>query len=118
MKKYLIIFLSVLIVSCESHKCDTLNDEFNSYKGAISSVIKTTFNYTDELDTSKSSWIREANYYSCDNAKGYLIIETDSQNYIYKEVPKAVWEEFKQANSFGRYYNSYIKGNYKLSLKN
>ncbi len=101
-----------------SQDCKTLPDIYGSYSKAIRKVERASFNYTDEVDTSKSSWIREANYYSCDKTTGYLIIETDSQSYIYQDVPISVWNEFKQATSFGRNYNSHIKGNYKLNLNN
>ena len=36
--------------------------------------------------------------------------------YFYYDVPKKVYQEFKKASSKGRYFNSYIKGNYYYKL--
>lgn len=72
------------------------------------------FNFIDDLDTSGSSWIRSAKYYSCDNIVGYLIFTTDKKEYIHINVPLEVWQQFKEASSFGRFYNQNIKYKYQL----
>ena len=118
MRKIIVLIIVLFTLSCNSLDCKTLPNSYESYSKAIALIEQTTFNFTDEVDTSSSSWIRKANYYSCDNSTGYLIIETDSENYIHQDVPIAVWKEFKDATSFGRYYNSHFKGSYKLTLGN
>ena len=118
MKTSFILFVAVILLSCNSQDCETLPKSFKSYNNAVNTVEHASFNYKDGVNTSKSSWIRDADYYSCDNTVGFLIIETDSRSYIYQNVPISIWKEFKQASSFGRYYNSRIKGKYRLSLNN
>ncbi len=80
-------------------------------------MIKTTsFVMSDQLDTSRSSWIRGASYYGCNTNTGFLLIRTDSSSYLHQGVPLEVWKGFKTANSFGSYYNNNIKGRYQLHL--
>ena len=118
MKKYLIIvFTSFIFTSCSSQSCTDLPTEFESYSSAQSHINKTDFKFEESEDTSKSSWIRRATYYSCDNSTGFLVIGTDNQSYIHSSVPKSHWIKFKNSESFGRYYNSQFKGRYPLKNK-
>ena len=112
----IVVFLFVLY-SCRSQDCNQLPSSFKSYKEAVNKVKSSNFIIEEDLNTSKSSWIRGASYYSCDKVKGYLIIETDSREYIHQNVPIEVWKRFKKATSFGRFYNTNIKGNYRLEIK-
>ena len=113
MKYFFILFI---LISCTSSDCSTLPSSFKSYAESLNIVEYTSFNFTNYVDTSKSSWVRGANYYSCDNRTGFLIINTDSHNYIHQSVPLAVWKGFTKANSFGSFYNQNIKGRYQLQL--
>jgi len=38
------------------------------------------------------------------------------KEYIGEGVPLNVWEGFKEADSFGKYYHKYIKGRFILEL--
>jgi hypothetical protein len=63
----------------------------------------------ESIDTSRSSFIREAHY---DKEQEYMIIKLNDTNYHYCGLPEYVWESFKNASSLGSYYSSYIRGNY------
>ena len=68
----------------------------------------------------RNSWfnhraLKKANFYSCDGKQGYLILKTSKMNYIFKSVPINVWSNFKEASSFGKFYNKNIRGKYKLT---
>ena len=63
----------------------------------------------ESLDTSKSSWVRGAQY---DAKQEYLIIDLQGVNYSYCGVPSDVWDSFKEAESFGTEYNATIKGHF------
>lgn len=104
------------MLSCKGQDCETLPKTYSSYSVALSSIKMASFNYTDSVNTSSSSWITDANYYSCDETKGFLIIETSKKNYIFKNVPIQVWHNFKDASSFGKFYNKYIRGKYQLAI--
>jgi hypothetical protein len=112
--KYFNFFL-LLFISC-SGNCDSISKNFSSYDEAISIIRSTDFIIEENIDTD-SSWIDSIEYYSCDEASGYLIVNTKKgKSYIHENVPIQVWNQFKNADSFGRFYNQNIKGNYYLDI--
>jgi hypothetical protein len=106
------------IVSNEVNDCNSLQSNFSSYNEAINIIESTKFTLTDYVNTTNSSWIREAYFYSCDKNFGYFVIKTNKNMYIHKDLPTSVWNGFKNANSFGSYYNNNIKNRYQLNLTN
>lgn len=115
--KLLIIVASVtLFIACQGTNCDQLPKTYSSYEEAKSIIEKALFQVEESVKTSKSKWIREASYYSCDGISGYFILKTDHQDYIYSNLPINVWQEFKHAESFGHYYNLNIKHKYEFKL--
>ena len=116
MKRLLFLSFCLTITIGFSQSCENLKTTFESYPEAKSIVTKTNFNISEELDTSKSSWLRSASYFSCDKQTGYLIIYTDKKSYIHANVPLRTWQSFKNAESFGSFYSKNIRGNYKLKL--
>ena len=97
--------------------CNKLPASYTSYVQASQLIKSSTFKMHESVNTSKSSWVRGADYYSCDGQEGYLIIKADDRDYIHQNVPIDTWNGFKKASSFGSYYNNFIKGNYRLTLK-
>lgn len=75
-------------------------------KYRVSPVDVSNFDY---LNTSRSSFVGGA-WYDTDNK--YMIINLNGTNYHYCDLPSSVWRQFSRADSFGRHYNSSIKGNY------
>lgn len=110
------IGISLIIISCSSKSCNELPTPFSNYEQAITEIKSTGFSLEDSVDTSRSSFIKSASFYSCDSKVGYLIIGIRSTEYIYQNVPISVWEELKEADSFGSFYNNNIKGNYIISI--
>lgn len=111
-----VIGVLLTLISCNTISCNELPTTFNNYEQALSEIKTTDFPFEDSVDTSRSSFIKSASFYSCDSKVGYLIIGIRNTEYIYQNVPISVWEEFKEAESFGRFYNENIKGNYQLIL--
>ena len=101
----------------ENIKCDQLPTTYSNYNKAISIIKTASFKIKESANTSKSSWIRGATYYSCDGDIGYLIVSTYTGYYIHSGVPIQIWQDFKRANSFGSYYDRDIKGRYHFYLK-
>jgi hypothetical protein len=118
MRKTLIIsILSLLMLCCRSQDCDKLPQHFSSYKEAISQVKSRAFKFKDEANTSRSSWLTSAKYYSCDGNTGYFVYITNREyEYIHQGVPIEIWRNFKNSSSLGSYYNKYIKSKYRLNL--
>jgi hypothetical protein len=116
MKKLSYLLFIMLLSGCYGQNCKTIANSFQSPAKAISVVDKSKFNFKESINTSKSSWIIELSYYSCDKKTGFLIMETKSQKYIHQEVPFLLWEKLKEAHSFGTFYNTNIRGKYRLRL--
>lgn len=108
--------IATVIPACDSPNCTDLNDNFTSYQQAKRSIKNTKFTFQDVCNTSTSSWVEGAEYYTCDNATGYLLLRTQRKEYIHRNVPMDVWLEFRETASFGRFYNSKIKGKYQLVI--
>ena len=65
--------------------------------------------YFEPLDTSGSSLVTGAWY---DASKQYMVIGLQGTYYHYCGLDKATWQQFKSASSFGKAYNSSIKGRF------
>ena len=118
MKRLIIVLLTYLILySCNSQDCNTLPESFTSFSQAIRLVKNSAFQFMETANTSNSSWMKSAKYYSCNSNTGYFIYITNrGYEYIHKGVPINVWEGFKNASSKGSYYDINLKNKYKLPL--
>jgi len=116
MKNLVVLFFMVLATSCQGQECEALPKSFASYSEALSKITDASYSIKDSVDTSSSSWISGANFYSCDGAKGFLILETSKNNYIFKNVPIDLWNNFKEASSFGKFYSKYIRDKFQLAI--
>ncbi|MDH7459825.1 KTSC domain-containing protein [Chitinophagaceae bacterium 26-R-25] len=115
-KPLLLIFFCITVHSCSAQDCSNNPGKFNSYEQAKRMVTSSHFVFTDSINTGKSSFIKAAHFYSCDHHRGFFIIEMGKQKYIHQDMPIDIWRDFKAAESFGKYYNQNIKGNYLLHL--
>ncbi|MGZ9736608.1 KTSC domain-containing protein [Flavobacterium sp. GNP002] len=119
MKKILCSVLLLLVfICCNNQNCTDINNKkFNSYSEAKQYVETFDFQLSEEEDVQRSSWMRKANYYSCDGLEGYFTYETkNGKKFIYRNLPIEVWQGFKYSNSPGRFYNENIKGRFLLIL--
>jgi len=112
MKTYL-LFLLFSLASCKQD-CKDLPTSFKNYEDAKNIVLGSSFKYTDNCDVSESSFITSADYYSCDGLRGYFILGMDGKKYIFQNLPIKKWQNFKDSESKGRYFNCSIKGRYSL----
>lgn len=112
-------FLCCLFFSSCSQKinCEQLANQFLTYQEAGRKIKSASFKISEKANTTKSSWINSASYYSCDGNTGYFIFVAKEKEYIHFGVPYSVWQGFKNAESYGRFYNKKIKYQYKLLLK-
>ena len=117
MKFLFTIFFLISLTSCSHKPCEEITENFSSYKEAKNKIENADFNFRDKVNTGKSSWIKQASFYSCNGVQGYFILETKQKSYIFKNLPTSVWKDFKNAASFGAYYSNYIRGKYSLLLE-
>jgi len=98
----LVIALIFLVISCSGP------DDYVSvkYRNTPVNIGTSDFEY---LNTDKSSWIRGAWY---DSSNRYMVINLDGTYYHYCGMQENIWKNFKRAESFGRYYNQHIKGQF------
>ena len=115
MKTYLLLLLFVL-TSC-GQNCKDLPSSNKNYEEAKTIILDTNFKFADNCDVSESSFITTADYYSCDGLTGFFIVGMNGKKYVFENMPFEIWEDFKNAESKGKFYNLKIKGRYKLSLK-
>lgn len=118
-RKFLFLSLMLSLLSltgfCQSN-CNNLPKHYNNYNEAIKIIKNAKFSIVDYVNTDRSSFIRGASYYSCDKNYGFMIVGIGNKQYLYNGVPYSVWQQFKQANSFGSFYDTYIKGRYRFAL--
>lgn len=107
---YLYSFL--FLFACSGTDCEQLPKKYSSYDEAVKTIKTAHFKMEESINTSKSSWVRGADYYSCDGVTGFFILKTDNQYYLYSGVPSEIWQGFKNSESFGTYYNNNIKHKY------
>jgi hypothetical protein len=116
------VFILISVVSCNrienNINCNQLPNSFLNYAIAVKTITSTQFEIHETVNTSKSSWILTADFYSCDKVKGYFMYTTKGGTYTHKNMPIQVWDEFKKADSYGNYYNRNIKNRYQFYLKN
>lgn len=116
--KKILLLLLFTFASCNNQNCSDINNKkFSSYSEAKQYVQTFDFQHSEEENLQRSSWMKKANYYSCDGLVGYFTYETkNGKNYIYRNLPMEVWQGFKDADSPGRFYNQNIKGRFVLVL--
>ena len=84
---------------------------FTAYAESVSVKYRGSVNLASfECEhVNRSSFINRLCY---DAKERYVIVLLKNTYYHYCEVPKNVVSSWKVASSLGRYYGSYIKGNY------
>lgn len=114
----LLVLLTGSLQSCQSQSCtDWIGNRFSNFQEAEKTIRVSKFGYQDKLNTTKSSWIVKAEYFSCDKESGYLLISTEKKSYLFEAVPVQVWQNFKKADSYGKFYNREIRGRYQIQYR-
>lgn len=76
-------------------------------------VEEDAFSYEDiYMESVDSSALSEVGYDYSHEMLAIRFRENNEHIYVYYDVPSEVYEDFISADSLGRYYNSYIKGQY------
>ncbi len=118
-KSPILLVLILLLASCSNkNDCSQLPSSYNSYEEAMKTIEASSFKIEESINTSKSSWIKGATFYSCDSIQGFFILKTKRKDYLYSSMPIEIWNGFKNAESFGSYYHKFIKNRYIFELDN
>jgi hypothetical protein len=109
--KYLqFALLIVIITSCNADKQE--KQEFHSYDQAIEWYK----NQSSDTIYPDSTAISMASYYQGDSVLLIYFVSKPGKGYIFGNIPRHVWEEFKNSPSKGSYFNEHIKGRFSYSL--
>ena len=111
---FILIFLMLTSLSCEATPEPFASEGISTYSQATEWVKK---NYKSETVHPDNSKIHKIAYYP----KGkFMLIHFKSnkrKGYLYHQVSKSVWRDFKAASSVDNFYKSRIKGNKEIYLK-
>lgn len=66
---------------------------------------------TEKIDSESSKLLTKAEYSPLYHQLK-IWFKTTGKVYMYKGVPEEIWEEFKKADSKGKYFHAYIKSLY------
>ncbi|RQP15436.1 MAG: KTSC domain-containing protein [Parapedobacter sp.] len=115
---YLFAVYMFFTVSCSAQDCNSLPQSFVSPAQTTQMIKKANFYYVDRIDTKKSSWIREAEYYSCDGKTCFfvLVMKTGGEC-LFQDMPIKVWEGFKYSESHGSFYNHHKRNKYQWKIR-
>lgn len=89
---------------------------FSDYESAESWVKQ---NHKAETITPESSLIKQIDYYPA-KENGYLIISLHkgkTPTLLYQNITPKLWEDFKNAESKGKFYNEHIQGKEEFVFK-
>ncbi len=110
----LTLIFTGMYLNASKHSCLHTMENWHSAKDAIIAIEHYSFNTNETITGDPESWLKSVNYYSCNSEFGFLIVNGEKKASVHQNVPVAVWESLKSANSKGGYYNFYIKNKYKL----
>jgi hypothetical protein len=116
----LIFFLSISVFfnACKSGETaeESETTRFTDYQSAETWIKQ---NHKAEIVTPESSLIKKMEYYPSEK-NGYLIIYLHRgkvSTLLYKNISSSLWEDFKNAESKGKFFNEHIQGNKSHTLE-
>jgi predicted small lipoprotein YifL len=111
MKKIIfILMISFSLFSCGKKGCEDLQPTYASQPEALKAIRVADFQVKETQTTANSSSIKRIEYYSCDGAKGYLVVYNLSGDiWLHRDVPIEVWQGLKSAEFMRNYYNDNVK---------
>jgi hypothetical protein len=98
-------------VENDSLLCNNIPKDLGNRTQAIRTLSETEFTFEQSLETLQVFGVKKAIFYSCDGNLGYLMVNTSRRNYLYENVPRELWENFKNANSIDGFFNKNLKYN-------
>lgn len=78
---------------------------------AIEKLQNTDFDFVQEFKTLNLLGVRKATFYSCGAGNGYMIVESNRQPEVYRNVPQDLWEHWKVSSNIDYFFKRYIRNN-------
>ena len=102
-------------VGPQKTSCDSLPANFDNAGEAIQQIEITSFRFNQQFKLTRTWGITAGNFYSCDNAIGFLILTFENgEKQLIKAVPKIVWNDFIQSSDLNEFYKNKILPNYEI----
>lgn len=90
--------------------CDSIDWKAMTKQQIMASLSDETFRFSQQIKVNASKGFQGAQYYSCNNASGYLIIKQDGRYILYSNVEKIYWDKLVSSKDpAGHYYNSFFE---------
>jgi hypothetical protein len=73
--------------------CDSLEITGLSSSECIKKIRTSKFRFNQTFKLTRKQGLQSGEYYSCDNAQGYLVIIYDGNEVLFDNVEKEIWDE-------------------------
>jgi hypothetical protein len=97
--------------SPRENSCNNLENTLGGRFEAIEKIQNADFDFIQEFQTLNLMGVRKATFYSCGAGNGYLIVETNRQPEVYRNVPRNLWEEWKISYNIDYFYQRILRNN-------
>jgi len=98
--------------------CEKIEQEFKNLQEAKISLDTTTFTFTQEYKTTKKFGVMEANFYTCDNATGFLRIVVSGKEQIFRDVTHFTWKGLLETNDPDQFFEDHIRDKFTSAINN
>ena len=105
------------LIGPQKTDCDSLPPTYITSDQALEMIQAAQFRFTEDFEIRRNTGFRGANFYSCDNEQGFLIVKVDDQSIIFPDVPKKIWDEFIGSNNMEGYYYKIKKDYSQLKIQ-
>ncbi len=97
------------VVGPQNTNCDSLDLDGLSVNEAVGAITSSKFRLDQQFKLNRPGGLMAGGFYSCDNAKGFLIIIFDGKKQLFNEVPLATWDAFVSSSNPEDYFLNKIK---------
>ncbi len=81
------------LVGPQTTTCDSLKLDIESLDLSIQKIRKTTFRFQQDFKLTRRQGLQRAEFYSCDNVHGFLIVSMDGTETLYSGAAKDQWQQ-------------------------
>lgn len=121
MRQFFLILIGVAILffntSNSIQKCDDFNGDLGASYEAIKKLEQIEFHFSDSFETDKIFGIKSAEFFSCDNETGYMVVRNGSSSKLYENIPVALWNQFKINSAVDNFYKSEIQNSERYTYR-
>ena len=107
-----ILLMSTHIIADSKCVCKEFQKSNPDQQALIRSLESTDFPFAADISTNSVRGVVGASYFYCENDQGFLLVQLNDEELLYKDVPLQTWFEFKFSNEHTSFYKERIKYHY------